>query len=77
MSYQGKVVSHVFSPGSDSEYDGVFLVMKDGEELLLRRRGSNPFHDPVLRSLVGKVVRCTGDVRDYLLFVKDWDVIEE
>jgi hypothetical protein len=38
----------------------------------LRRQGGNPFHDLELQQLVGKTIRCTGVIHEYVLKISDW-----
>ena len=68
--YRGLVIRRVVAVGSKSERDAVVLVTDDGE-YVLRRRGANPFVDPELDALVGKTVRCTGELRGSTLIASD------
>lgn len=71
MELTGTVVKKVFGRGSKSERPAVWLVTHDGE-FVLRRAGGNPFADPELDKLVGKRIRCQGNVVDYTLLMSDW-----
>jgi len=68
MQFSGRVIKKRFARGSKSERDAVWLVTDQGE-FVLRRAGGNPFHDPELDKLVGRRVRCEGNLVDYLLIV--------
>jgi hypothetical protein len=70
-TFDGTVVRKLFAQGSKSEHDAVVLTTAQGD-FLLRREGGNPFADPVLDALVGKVVRCDGVLLGTTLLVKDW-----
>jgi hypothetical protein len=76
MDYKGKVVRKPFAAGTKSEHEAVVLVT-DGEELLLRRQGGNPFSDPELDGLVGKQITCKGIVRGYTLIMSGWSEAAE
>lgn len=75
MQFEGKVVKKVFSPGSDSEHLGIFLITDNEKEYLIRRANAHAFHDPELEKLVGKRITCTGKVSTYVLFISQWKVI--
>jgi hypothetical protein len=72
--YTGRVIKHIFAPGSLSEHEAVFIVI-DGKEYVLRRPAGNPFADPELRALVGKTITCEGVIHDYVLMITNWQVI--
>ncbi len=74
MQKQGKVIVRRVSRGSKSERDAVCLVTSDGE-MVLRRKGGNPFHDPTLLELEGKTIRATGFEKGQTFFITDWDVV--
>lgn len=71
MQLTGRVTKKLFAAGSKSEHEAVTLVTDKGE-YILRRRGGNPFFDQELESLVGKTIRCTGDLTDYTFLMDDW-----
>lgn len=74
MKVSGRVVKKVFAEGSKSERPAIYLV-SDEQEYLLRRRGGNPFHDPELENLVGRRVRCRGELHGYTLIVTSYEII--
>ena len=65
------MIRKTFSPGSKSEHDAVY-IRSDRGEYVLRRRGGNPFSDPVLDDLVGKEISCEGNIKDYVFLISDW-----
>jgi hypothetical protein len=71
-SLEGEVVKHPVAIGSKSEHDAVCLVTPS-HEYVLRRAGGNPFQDDALDELVGKRVRCTGEIDGYTLFLNSCD----
>ena len=68
----GKVVSRVTGKGSKSEHEAVMLETSS-KDYVLRIRGGNPFSNPQLDKLVGKTIKATGEVADYVLFLDDWE----
>jgi hypothetical protein len=70
----GQVVRQPYAGGSKSERDAVLLVT-DGERLVLRRQGGNPFADPELDALVGKRLRCRGTIHGTTFILSGWDVL--
>jgi hypothetical protein len=73
--FVGKVTKKPFGTGSKSEHDAVYLETKDGS-FGLRRQGGNPFSDPQLDRLVGKTIRCQGEIANYTLIIAEWTVLE-
>ena len=69
--FEGKVARRRFGAGSKSDHVAVILETASGN-LVLRRPGGNPFHDPELDALVGKHIRCRGERTDYLLILSEW-----
>ena len=69
---EGVVAERVVAPGSKSERRAVVLETPDGD-LVLRRRGANPFKDPELEALVGRRIRAAGDVRGNTLIMDGWE----
>jgi len=69
----GQVIKHQTATGSKSERQAMFLATKDGT-YVLRRRGGNPFFDPVLERLVGKTIHCKGILTEHTLIISSWDV---
>jgi len=75
MEYCGRVVKKPFGKGSKSEHDAVILVT-DAGEYVLRRQGGNPFHDPQLERLVGKVICCQGLLHGYTFIMSTCTELE-
>jgi hypothetical protein len=71
----GQVIKHLTAKGSKSERRAVYLETEDGS-YILRRRGGNPFFDPVLEKLVGKTIHCKGILTKHTLIMSDWDVVK-
>ena len=71
MTFKGTVIKRVFALGSKSEHEAVYLVTDQGE-FVLRRQGGNPFSDLELDRLVGKQIRCEGDLVGYTLLMSAW-----
>jgi hypothetical protein len=74
MKLSGCVIRKTFGKGSKSEHKAIYLQTERGE-YVLRRRGANPFSDPVLDDLVGKTISATGTIKEYVFFVDEWKVI--
>ena len=74
MTLSGRVIRKTFGKGSKSEHEAIYLETDRGE-YVLRRRGANPFSDPVLQDLVGKTISATGTIKEYVFFVDEWEVI--
>jgi len=74
MTLSGRVIRKTFGKGSKSEHEAIYLETDRGE-YVLRRRGANPFSDPVLQDLVGKTISATGTIKEYVFFVDKWQVI--
>ena len=68
----GKVVRRHVSGRSKHAHEAVMLETPDGD-LILRREGANPFHDPTLLALVGRTLRCQGEVDGATFFVASWE----
>jgi hypothetical protein len=73
--FTGKVTSGPFGTGSKSEHRAVYLETDQGR-FVLRREEGNPFHDPELEALVGKTVRCEGELEDYVLLASECKVVD-
>jgi hypothetical protein len=69
--FVGKVSKRPFATGSKSERDALRLDTAEGS-FVLRRMGANPLYDPDLEKLVGKTIRCRGEVNNYTLTIADW-----
>lgn len=74
-SIVGNVVGMTVAKGSKSEHGGVVLVTKD-RKYVLKRRGGNPFRDPELEALVGKRIRCRGELLGATLLLDDWTEVK-
>jgi 2-hydroxy-3-keto-5-methylthiopentenyl-1-phosphate phosphatase len=72
----GRVIKHLTAKGSKSERRAVYLETKEGS-YVLRRRGGNPFFDPVLEKLVGKSIHCKGIMTEHTLIMSDWEVTKD
>ena len=75
-TYKGKVVSRTTGRGSKSEHEAVMLETRN-KEYVLRIKGGNPFSNPQLDKLVGKTIKATGELADYVLFLEDWEETDE
>jgi hypothetical protein len=69
--FTGKVTKKPFGRGSKSEHRAVRLETDEGS-YVLRRVGGNPFQDSELDKLVGKTIRCTGELSGYTLTIAGW-----
>jgi len=76
MELSGRVIKEWIARGSKSEREAVLLDTKSGR-YVLRRLTGNPFHDPELEKLVGKTIRCTGNLTGYTLIMSDWTEIKD
>jgi hypothetical protein len=74
MEFAGSVVKRAFAEGTKSERPGIYLIT-DQAEHLLRRKGGNPFRDPVLESLVGHRIRCEGTLHGYTLIITSYQIV--
>ncbi len=70
----GKVTTGNFSKGSKSEHDAIYLETEKGS-FVLRRKGENPFEDPVLKKLIGKTISANGMIHNKIFFVSDVKVV--
>jgi hypothetical protein len=68
----GTVVRRHVSGRSKHAHEAVLLETGDGD-LILRREGANPFSDPELQALVGKRLRCRGEIDGATFFVTSWE----
>jgi hypothetical protein len=71
MQAHGEVRKGPIAGGSKSEREAVLLATDSGQ-FMLRRQGGNPFHDPVLEALVGKVIDCEGTLHGYAFIMSKW-----
>jgi hypothetical protein len=74
MELSGQVIKREFGKGSKSEHDAIVLDTGK-EQYVLRRRGGNPFSDPELEKLVGKKIRCHGELVGYTFFLTQWEEV--
>lgn len=74
MEISGIVIKETFGKGSKSERDAVMLDTGDSR-FVLRRQTGNPFSDPVLDRLVGKTIRCEGNLTGYTFILTNWTVL--
>ncbi len=72
QEFCGNVIYKRLSPGSKSERMAVVLKT-DSCELVLRKRGGNPFVDETLDKLVGKRILARGIVAGTTLIMDSWD----
>jgi hypothetical protein len=72
----GRVITHLAAKGSKSERQAIFLETADKSSYLLRRRGGNPFFDPILQKLVGKTIHCKGILTEHTYIISDWSEIK-
>jgi hypothetical protein len=70
---EGRVEKIRLNVGSRSERDTIVLRTGDQDYLVLRRPGGNPWQDDVLESLVGRDVRCHGNISDGLLHMTQFE----
>jgi hypothetical protein len=74
-TFTGKVVSRTTGTGSKSEHEAVMLETPN-KDYVLRIKGGNPFSNPALDKLVGKTIKATGELADYVFFLEDWEETE-
>ena len=71
--FVGRVTRRTFGAGTKSEHEAVYLDTDRGS-FLLRRVGGNPFSDNEIESLLGKRIRCTGEMFDYFIVMTEWTI---
>ncbi|MGE8166002.1 hypothetical protein ACQKRQ_38415 [Paraburkholderia sp. NPDC080076] len=71
QQFAGKVIKRRLASGSKSERDAIQLETDKGS-YVLRREGCNPLFDPELDNLVGKFIKCTGELSGYTLTISAW-----
>ncbi|HEX8175023.1 MAG TPA: hypothetical protein VF543_07890 [Pyrinomonadaceae bacterium] len=71
MQLKGSVIKKHIAAGSKSEHEAIVLTTDEGE-YVLRRKGGNPFFDKALENLVGKRIRCEGDIAGYTFLMTEW-----
>ena len=75
MKIVGKVTLKPFGTGSKSEHDAVYIETQKNS-YKLRIKGGNPFNDPELSDLVGKTIKATGKLVDYLFIIDKYEIDE-
>ncbi len=70
MKLKGKVVTGIFSPGSKSEHEAVYLETEEGRHRL-KRKGGNPFSDESLKAFIGKNIIAEGELNDYFFEITE------
>jgi hypothetical protein len=76
MELTGKVVKKRFAAASKSDRNAV-IIETGSADVVLRRKGGNPFHDPALDDLVGKSIRATGELHGYTFLMSDWQEVDQ
>lgn len=71
---RGVVSEKRVSPGSKSERLAVVLECDDGDDVILRRKGANPFKDPGMGELLGKHIRAHGVLMGSTLVMDEWEI---
>lgn len=71
---RGRLCRERLDPGSKSERLAVLLVVDDGDRVVLRRAGANPFRDPELEALEGQVLIVEGERRSSYFLVRRYTV---
>ena len=71
QEFVGKVTKAPFAAGSKSGRQAISLETPAGS-FVLRRQGGNPLFDPELDKLVGKTIKCSGELHDYTLTIANW-----
>lgn len=74
--YVGRVSQEAFGARSKSAHQAVYIETPEGR-FVLRKQGGNPFYEPEIADLVGKTIRCTGEVNNYVLTISKWEPIAE
>lgn len=76
MRKQGRVVEARIATGLTSERDAVVLQTARGR-YVLQRIGGHPFRDEVLHGLIGRELRCEGELVGRMFLLKKWDVVDD
>jgi hypothetical protein len=74
---QGRLQLERVDQGSKSERLAALLMLADGQRVLLRRTGANPFADPLWADLQGQVLRVSGSWREGYFLVQAHEVLGE
>jgi hypothetical protein len=72
VRFSGSVVRKPIATGSKSEREAVVLLTDSGQ-FVLRRHGGNPFNDPELNKLVGKTIKCSGELTGHTILMSEWE----
>lgn len=75
MKWTGLVTRTRRNVGSKSERDAVTLETDQGE-FVLRVLGGNAYGDPRLDALVGKRIRCEGNLAGRTILLREWSEID-
>lgn len=75
MRFRGRVVRQRVARGSKSERTAVVLRTAR-RDYVLRRVGGHALRDPQLDALVGHTVEGEGLVRDYVLILSTWRIVD-
>ncbi len=75
MKFRGRVVHHRVARNSKSERTAVMLRTAS-RDYVLRREGGHPLHDAPLEALVGHTIEGEGIVRDYVLIMSTWRIVD-
>ena len=75
MKFRGRVVRQRVARGSKSERTAV--VLKTGRrDYVLRRAGGHALRDPQVDALVGHTIEGEGIVREYVLIMSEWRIVD-
>lgn len=74
---QGRLQLERVDQGSKSERLAAQLLLADGQRVLLRRVGANPFSDPLWPALQGQVLRVSGVWREGYFLVQAHEMLGE
>jgi hypothetical protein len=75
MRFRGRVLRRRVARGSKSERTAV--VLKTGRrDYVLRRAGGHARRDPQVDALVGHTVEGEGIVREYVLIMSEWRIVD-
>lgn len=75
MDFAGQVVKKPLGVGSKSERQAVALETAEGT-YVLRFSGGHPLQDPRLDALVGKQIRCSGELHGYTLIIESVEEVQ-
>lgn len=76
MLIKGKIFKKIVGKNSKTEYEGLWIKHKNNT-WIVRRRGQNPFRDPVLEKLVGQTISAEGELVKNIFFINNWKEILE